>query len=235
MNWKLGNQRSNGDTISITGNKLKGLLIRIIFNCMAKVIWDCFLLALLWSMIGQENTHHTLNKLNAWLGRPGFPAFRSAPLFLLSPHWLLITLTLVTIDCCDLFFFFRFYDSHLKTTPLINPYFYFTVFFSFNSWPFTEVYAKKLILTFHNRQASQLPFSRRNVPLTVTVMTFCSSRRFVPWSVPAPSCSMRQMYSSASSSWTGSIRREPLDRRVKRGSDKLINLLFLYHLKVGLG
>ena len=65
MNWKLGNQRSNGHTISITGNKLKGLLIRIIFNCMAKVVWDCFLLALLWSMIGQENTHHTLNKLNA--------------------------------------------------------------------------------------------------------------------------------------------------------------------------
>lgn len=65
LNWKLGNQRSNGHTISITGNKLKGLLIRIIFNCMAKVVWDCFLLALLWSMIGQENTHHTLNKLNA--------------------------------------------------------------------------------------------------------------------------------------------------------------------------
>lgn len=27
---KLGNQRSNGHTISITGNKLKGMLIRII-------------------------------------------------------------------------------------------------------------------------------------------------------------------------------------------------------------
>ena len=81
-------------------------------------------------MIGQENTHHTLNKLNAWLGRPGFPAFRSAPLFLLSLHWLLITLTLVTIDCCDLFFFFGFTTVtwkllHYLTHISISQFFFF--------------------------------------------------------------------------------------------------------------
>ena len=77
---------------------------RVILHYVSKGIWDCFRFALLHSVIGLENSHHSLKKSNSNLKAvvPWPPKFSHASsslfVFTSSSDWLLI-------GCCNTFGF----------------------------------------------------------------------------------------------------------------------------------
>lgn len=72
---------------------------------MSKVTWDCISFDLRHSMIGSENSNHSLNQsdaklksFTAWL-----PAFSRALVFILSSHWLFKVFSFLLIGSCNYF------------------------------------------------------------------------------------------------------------------------------------